>query len=120
MLSDGPYGLEDLWVAIPKVFMPHAVPSNPYLRPRWCRLTLQTSFPSWWSYTTQEMNWDGGVVGHGPPEWQWRALRDDSSVWRPPIPRPAEQAHRLGVIEAVQWQLDTSIPHRYANRHIAD
>ena len=73
---------------------------------------------------------DGGFVGHGPPEWQWHALRDGSNDaarwgrliprWRPLIPRPDAQVHRLGVIEAMQWQLDTGMPHRYVHHYVGN
>ena len=102
VFSDGPFGLEDLWVEIPEAFMPHVVPSNRYLRPR--------VFQSRWAYTTEELDADGGFVGHGPPEWQRRALRvgsDAAERWRPEFPRPAADVHWRGVIEAIQWRLDT-------------
>ena len=118
VFSNGHHGLEDLWVAIPEAFTPHAVPSCPYLRP--------TVFPSWWSYTQEELNDDGGFVGHGPRYWQWAVLRIIDSRqqhWIPPVRGSrragwlAKQEHRLRVIEAAQWQLDTGMPHRYV-RHV--
>ena len=102
VFSDGPYRLEDLWVEVPEAFKPHVVPSDRYFRP--------IEFQSRWAYTTEELDADGGFVGHGPPEWQRRTLHvgNDAAVrWQPAVPRPAADVHRRGVIEAIQWRLDT-------------